>query len=69
MRKIVVGGKIGADAEWFNRVTGWKRLESRRTGLLGTKIGMRLEMDWWGELHPVTLVHIPYNFVRIPERV
>lgn len=35
-----------------------------QVGLLGRKIGMRREVDLWGNVHPVTLVQIQNNHVR-----
>jgi len=64
LKKILVAGKRGADVQWYDPKTRWARAVSRRTGLLGTKVGMRIEFDWWGELHPVTLIHVPHNYVR-----
>jgi len=42
-------------------VSGWNRGESVRVGLLGKKVGMRREVDLWGNVYPVTVVQIQDN--------
>eukprot|EP01125_Pyxidicula_operculata_P002083 TRINITY_DN12033_c0_g1_i1.p1 TRINITY_DN12033_c0_g1~~TRINITY_DN12033_c0_g1_i1.p1 ORF type:complete len:390 (+),score=100.85 TRINITY_DN12033_c0_g1_i1:37-1206(+) len=44
-------------------VSGWKRGDSRRVGVIGKKIGMRREVDMWGQVHPVTVVQLQNNQV------
>eukprot|EP01128_Nolandella_sp_AFSM9_P001094 TRINITY_DN1120_c0_g1_i1.p1 TRINITY_DN1120_c0_g1~~TRINITY_DN1120_c0_g1_i1.p1 ORF type:complete len:503 (+),score=161.74 TRINITY_DN1120_c0_g1_i1:187-1509(+) len=53
----------------YDGVSGWKRWESQRVGLLGRKIGMKREIDLWGHVHPVTLVQIQDNHVMATKGV
>lgn len=41
-----------------------KRGESVRCGALAVKIGMKMEVDWWGRTHPVTVLQLQDNQVR-----
>jgi len=47
----------------YDGVTGWEKWVSRRVGLLGKKLGMRGEVDLWGNVHPVTLLQLQDNEV------
>lgn len=47
----------------YDGQTGWKRGQSRRVGLLGRKVGMRTEVDLWGNPSPVTVLQIQDNQV------
>jgi large subunit ribosomal protein L3 len=38
-------------------------MTTKRVGLIGKKVGMRREVDLWGNVHPVTLIQIQANTV------
>jgi len=48
---------------FYDGVSGWKRGESKRVGLLAQKIGMRRDVDLWGNVYPVTVVQVQDNQV------
>jgi large subunit ribosomal protein L3 len=48
---------------WKDPKTGWKRGVSVRCGALAVKIGMKMEIDWWGRALPVTVLQIRDNHV------
>ena len=65
LKKILRYGKKGTGFKWHDKETGWTRLESKRTGALAQKVGMSSEIDWWGGIHPVTILHLPDNVVCV----
>lgn len=64
IKKVLRAGKKGVGKQWYDNMTGWDRQKSKRVGLLTQKVGMRLDWDWWGRGHPVTILHVPDNHVR-----
>lgn len=64
LRKILKGGVKGTQYKWFDPKTGWRRGESKRTGVIAVKLGMKMEKDWWGQPYPVTLLQLLDNVVR-----
>jgi len=43
--------------------TGWKRGESRRTGLIVRKVGMKTSVDYWGRAFAATVLFVEDNQV------
>mmetsp|Transcript_20716 Transcript_20716/g.30795 ORF Transcript_20716/g.30795 Transcript_20716/m.30795 type:complete len:422 (+) Transcript_20716:44-1309(+) len=50
-------------APTFDEQSGWKQLESRRTGVLATKLGMMGLFNEWGERFAFTVLKIDSNYV------
>eukprot|EP01127_Copromyxa_protea_P001467 TRINITY_DN11451_c0_g1_i1.p1 TRINITY_DN11451_c0_g1~~TRINITY_DN11451_c0_g1_i1.p1 ORF type:complete len:391 (-),score=89.85 TRINITY_DN11451_c0_g1_i1:81-1253(-) len=44
-------------------VSGWEKWTSKRVPLMGKKLGMRREVDMWGNIFAVTLVQLQENVV------
>ncbi|XP_049852250.1 50S ribosomal protein L3-like [Schistocerca gregaria] len=63
LRKMLKEGVKGVNYQWYDEKTGWTRGESKRTGVLAVKVGMKMEKDWWGTAHPVTLLQLLDNVV------
>jgi len=47
----------------YDSKSGWERWKSKRCGALGIKLGMRCEVDVWGNMHGVTLLQLQNNEV------
>jgi hypothetical protein len=63
LQRVLVHGKKGVNLDWYDNTTGWDREKSKRVGVLAQKVGMRMDWDWWGRAHPVTVLHVPDNHV------
>jgi large subunit ribosomal protein L3 len=60
---LKIRGKRKTRVVLHDPVTGWLRGESKRTGLVGVKLGMSTELDMWGRPFPVTLIQFRENYV------
>lgn len=47
----------------YDSKSGWERWKTKRCGALGVKLGMRGEVDIWGNVFPVTLLQLQENEV------
>jgi hypothetical protein len=65
LEKILIGGAKGAQWQWYDNTTGWDRQTTTRIGAIATKVGMKMEQDFWGRAHPVTLLQLKDNQVRL----
>jgi hypothetical protein len=64
LKRILKFGVKGTNYQWYDKKTGWTRGKSKRVGVLAVKRGMKLEKDWWGTAHAVTVLQILDNNVR-----
>lgn len=65
LKKILQHGMKGINYQWYEKKTGWTRGKSKRVGVLAVKLGMKMEKDWWGTAHAVTVLQLLDNVVRI----
>lgn len=65
LKKILQAGVKGTNYQWYDKSTGWTRGKSKRVGVLAVKLGMRMEKDWWGTAHAVTVLQLLDNVVCI----
>lgn len=64
LKKIIQAGVKGTQYRWYDKKTGWKRGVSKRVGVMAVKLGMKMEQDYWGTAHPVTVLQLLDNVVR-----
>lgn len=64
LKKILQNGMKGNNYQWYDKRTGWTRGKSKRVGVLAVKLGMKMEQDWWGTAHAVTVLQLLDNVVR-----
>lgn len=64
LKRILQQGMKGTNYQWYDKKTGWTRGKSKRVGVLAVKLGMKMEKDWWGTAHAVTLLQLLDNVVR-----
>lgn len=65
LKKILQKGMKGTNFQWYDKKTGWTRGKSIRVGVLAVKLGMKMEKDWWGTAHAVTVLQLLDNVVCI----
>jgi large subunit ribosomal protein L3 len=63
LKKILQDGMKGNNYQWYDKKTGWTRGKSKRVGVLAVKLGMKMEKDWWGTAHAVTVLQLLDNVV------
>lgn len=64
LKRILQHGMKGNNYQWYDKRTGWTRGKSKRVGVLAVKLGMKMEQDWWGTAHAVTVLQLLDNVVR-----